>query len=264
MILYKYVSYEIGKKILAKNSIGFSQPRYFNDPFDLPSYPEVKNSNPVENIFEILHVFGKNHIWSENTGILSSTRTPTNPLMWAHYADGHKGMVIGIDVNLAGFTSEKYNLIPAQYGNVIYVSERSEEPFQKIPETAIADGATYYFPQDHYEKLQRLFLYKSICWAYEEEVRIVKCIKGINAENQKVESGIFDIISVNDRDLYLFNLPEKAIQEVYFGFRSDSEKSDKLYYQIKEHHPQISVYECNLNTSNLTVGYGQYHAIGDD
>jgi DUF2971 family protein len=99
---------------------------------------------------------GKNYIWTENTGILSLTRTPTNPLMWAHYAEKHQGMVIGIDAVAAGLTDEKANLIPAQYGSVIYVSRRQDQPFIGKPQTSLTVGSTYHFPHDHYEKLQRL------------------------------------------------------------------------------------------------------------
>jgi hypothetical protein len=104
MILYKYVSFEAGKAILGRNSIGFSQPKCFNDPFDLPTYPPEPAPNPVESLFSDVRTWVKNHIWAENTGILSLTRTPTNPLMWAHYADKHQGVVVGLDVVGAGLT----------------------------------------------------------------------------------------------------------------------------------------------------------------
>ena len=32
-------------------------------------------------------------------GVLSLTRNPTNLLMWSHYANEHKGVVIGIDTS---------------------------------------------------------------------------------------------------------------------------------------------------------------------
>lgn len=37
MILYKYVPFEAGKKILDGNSVLFAQPKTFNDPFDMPA-----------------------------------------------------------------------------------------------------------------------------------------------------------------------------------------------------------------------------------
>ena len=186
MILYKYVSSYEGRRILEKASLRFTQPEYFNDPFDLPAYPEDERTNPDDGIFSRLRTRGKNLAWQTNTGILSLTRTPTNPLMWAHYADKHQGIVIGIDVVQAGFTNEKTNLVPAQYGSVIYVSCRQKQPFFSQPGTGLVVGGTYHFPHDHYEKLQRLFLHKPLCWSYEEEVRVVKCLKGVSQDGGSV------------------------------------------------------------------------------
>lgn len=46
MILYKYASYNDGGKILESSSVLFTQPKFFNAPFDLPSYPEEQQ--PVD------------------------------------------------------------------------------------------------------------------------------------------------------------------------------------------------------------------------
>jgi DUF2971 family protein len=129
MILYKYVSFETGKKILEQNYVRFTQPKFFNDPFDLPTYPKKATPNAIDGMLENIRTWGKGYIWAENIGILSLTRTPNNPLMWSHYANKHEGMVIGFDAVKAGLTCEKSNLIPAQYGSVIYVSKRLSEEF---------------------------------------------------------------------------------------------------------------------------------------
>ncbi len=263
MILYKYVPFESGKKILETNTIGFSQPKFFNDPFDLPSYPDERSDNPLDDIVGRLRTMGKNHIWAENTGILSLTRTPTNPLMWAHYARNHQGLVVGVDAVKAGLTEEKSNLIPAQYGNVIYVSRRPEQPFITKPSTGLAVGATHHFPQDHYEKHQRLFLHKPICWSYEEEVRVVKCLKDISPESGTTPSGEFKIADANSRPIYLLSLPAGSIRELYLGFRSDDDASDALYYEAKTAHPELSVYECRLDSSALSVGYSDYVTLAE-
>jgi hypothetical protein len=269
MILYKYVPFHSGKKILETNSIGFSQPTYFNDPFDMPGYPVGPYAEPVgeqartDYIFGMLRIIGKNLSWAENTGILSLTRTPTNPLMWAHYAQKHEGLVIGIDVIKAGLTDEQSNLIPAQFGNVIYVSRRPEQPFISKPGTMLAVGTTHHFPQDHYEKLQRLFLHKPLCWSYEEEVRVVKCINGISPESGTTPSGNFKLIETDGRPLYLLSLTVGCIRELYFGFGSDDEAADALYYQAKAAHPELSVYECRLDSDALSVRYGNYVTLAE-
>ncbi len=264
MILYKYVSFNVGKTILQDSKIGFSQSKYFNDPFDTPSYPEEYAENSAYGIFSGLNLILKNSAWAMNTGILSLTRTPTNPLMWAHYADSHKGMVIGIDAVAAGFTNEKTNLVPSQYGSVIYVSRQNNDPFISKPKNGIAVGATHHFPHEHYEKLQRLFLHKPICWSYEEEVRVAKCLDGISNKNKQTVSGEFDIIQLEEnRPLYVLSLSPGAIKEVYFGIKSDLEESDNLYYAANELHQNLSVYECSLDIGDLSVGFDKYVTIAE-
>lgn len=267
MILYKYVPFDSGAKILGTNSIGFSQPEYFNDPFDLPSYPVQRyaedRGDRAQYSIGMLRIINKNMSWARNSGILSLTRTPTNALMWAHYADKHEGLVIGIDVIKAGLTDERSNFIPAQFGTVIYVSRRHDHPFVSKPETALGVGTTYHFPQDHYEKLQRLFLQKPMYWSYEEEVRVVKCINGVTPDNSANPSGTFFVREVNGHPLYLYALPQGCIRELYFGIRTDDEASNALYCQAKALNPDLSVYECKLDADALSVEYGNYITLAD-
>lgn len=44
--------------------------------------------------------------------ICSLSKDPEHPLMWAHYADGHKGIVVGVTVN-----NEKYEVRPVVYSD---------------------------------------------------------------------------------------------------------------------------------------------------
>lgn len=261
MILYKYVPFDAGRRIIETTTLGFSQSKDFNDPFDAPSYPPEQADDPLGNIFERLRIMAKENTWADNTGILSLTRTPFNPLMWAHYADKHRGMVIGIDVEAAGLAKEAQNLIPVQYGSVIYVSRRPDQPFIDKPTTGLAVGATHNFPRDHYEKLQRLFLHKPLCWCYEEEVRVVKCLKDIPKEGGETPSGIFQTVDVDERSLHLLTIPAEALREVYLGFGLDDQKAEEFYFWCQEHHTDLSVFECFLMPDNYTVGANKYVTI---
>lgn len=269
MLLYKYVPFESGEEILETNTIGFSQPEFFNDPFDLPAYPLGKYVEPIGEVARkaytnsMLRFMKMNRSWAQTTGILSLTRTPTNSLMWAHYAQSHEGLVLGIDMVRAGLTDPERNLIPAQFGSVVYVSHRSQQPFLSTPETTLVIGDTHYFPQDHYEKLQRLFLNKPLCWSYEEEVRVVKCLGGISEENGTTRSGDFKIVQRKGRPLYALLLPKGCIQEIYFGIRSDHEASDALYHKARTVNPDLSAYECKLDVDSLSVGFSNYATLAN-
>ena len=60
MILYKYVPFAGGEKIIDNNAMLFAQPRTFNDPFDIPSYPDEPVGDPASAIFARLRTMGKN------------------------------------------------------------------------------------------------------------------------------------------------------------------------------------------------------------
>lgn len=274
MILYKYVSYSAGRKILESNSIGFTQPNNFNDPFELEAgYPQASEEEMQKNIFSNFNVYNKKEIWKRNTGVLSLTRQPINALMWAHYGKQHTGMVIGIDSSIDEFTCEKKNTIPVQYGNVIYTNKKPEHGFISSPTDRLNIGDTTHFSKEHLEQLQRLFLYKSMCWSYEEEVRVAKCLNGVDdyadlASGSSVElkSGSFTMLKTDDKKkTYLLALPKGAIKEVYFGcwsgFLEDEEKFDDIRRAVKSSQPHIKIYSCRasnesweLKCSDYTVG----------
>jgi hypothetical protein len=175
MILYKYYGAKAGLKAIESRQLGFRTPSKFNDPFELTALsngagPLVKQET-LRHQIETL----KNQVV-----VLSLTRSPENPLMWAHYGEEHKGFVIAYDVSGDFLCSTNYNLIPADFGDVIYTHTKS--PFMVTPENMEtllqvyqqgfgADGESTFQQQ---ALARRLFLTKHASWVYEEEVRIVK------------------------------------------------------------------------------------------
>lgn len=90
-----------------------------------------------------------------NLGVLSLSELPDNHLMWAHYADSHKGFCLG-------FENHETNII-GQYGDVVNYEE-------KMPKPSIAS-----FAMDAGSDVVNLIAYtKSKDWEYEKEWRILK------------------------------------------------------------------------------------------
>jgi hypothetical protein len=250
MLLYKYMGFEAARKLLASKRIQFSRCEWFNDPFDQPTYPRPSTRNALASIDKM----GKEWSWRQNTGLLCLTRTAVNPLMWAHYAESHTGIVIGIDAKKAGFTDLSSNLIPAQFGSVVYVSERPNWNFLTKTVSGLAIGSTHEFPPEHFEKLQRLFLTKAMHWAYEEEVRVAKCAPNhLKAGDQQTDSGSWAIVQDGTRSRHLYHLVESSIAEVHFGFRAAPEASDRFRYEFQRDMPEISWFECALGKDSYTV-----------
>ncbi len=252
MILYHYTSLKTAHSILSGGRIGFSRPIYFDDLFDRPAaIPE--STDPFDALLERPHQELKSSIWADRSVVLPLTRSPTNGLMWAHYADGHRGAVIEFDVNTAGFMDEKTNLIPAQFGSVVYSSRRPDHPYTSSSAEGVVVGGTHHFVISHYEKWQRLFLTKPLVWAYEEEVRVVKCLDGVEDQDDESinESGDWKIICCKKRPLHLCRFPVNAIQRVVAGARVTPPEARKLVAACGEiplcrAHPEASKFSIEL------------------
>jgi hypothetical protein len=259
MILYKYVSFSVGSEILKldnsdnSTNIGFRNPWDFNDSFELAaSHALLPNSAFAPIVLRSMF---------ERSVVLSLTRSPLNPLMWAHYAQEHRGFVIGWDADTAGFTDESKNVIPAQHGNVIYTSTRPMHPILGAP-APMNYGQEYAFRPELLEQLQRFFLYKAMCWSYEEEVRVVKCVFG--GDLRSIPSGALKKKIYNDDDnnkkpLFLSRVSAEAIKEVYIGINNellvDHEKSAEI---LRPWMDTIKLFECRLSPYSWELSADEY------
>jgi hypothetical protein len=76
--------------------------------------------------------------------VVSLSRDPENELMWAHYANGHRGVAIGVEVDL-----NRYDVRPIRYDG--------------IPAIGTAGWSM---------KAEDILSHKNEIWRYEEEERI--------------------------------------------------------------------------------------------
>lgn len=242
LILYKYVSFEGGCAILNDVTIGYTSPWDFNDPFEMGAgHGLLPNSALAPLALELL---------MERSAILSLTRCPVNPLMWAHYTQNHTGFVIGWDAHAAGFTDEATNLIPAQHGSVIYTETRPTHP-RLGPSAPMNYGQEYAFRLELLETLQRLFLYKPMCWSYEEEVRVVKCVFGTDLE--QIPSGPLRRTEFNNRPLYLATFPRKAIREIYLGVYNPFVTREKEPNLLQLWNDDARILKCDVSPDSWAM-----------
>jgi hypothetical protein len=281
-------------KVIESNSIGFTRPCDFNDPFELSSAVcSEESSEPFSMLAQMSKESSYNffwerpHQWRNKACILSLTRQPLNSLMWSHYCDGHSGMVIGIDCSGKQFTSKNSNIVPVQFGNVIYSSSKPKnEVFYRESERS-DDFNPFHFPANNLERLQRMFLYKDSQWVYEEEVRVVKylgskfptmyelrnCGEGEDAStkthiellNRYFEPGqelhgIIDrVIELSERPLFLLSLPLNAIKEIYVGARSSIIQSGgagnaiDFSQKVKIFQPKAEIFGCYVEDDSWSI-----------
>lgn len=244
MILYKYVDLNTANLIIENSTLKFSKASSLNDPFELTSLHYGSEPEYKDQAMNFV-------VASMSYGILSLTRNPLNPLMWAHYGKGekfeggrgialdhgngsHAGIVFGIDINEAGLNDESFNIIPAKYGNVIYTTTKPNHPFEKSNDHYFSQGLQFGFHPNLLEVLQRTFLYKPACWSYEEEVRVVRNVWRRATEIQQVNKSCF--------------------KEIYIGVRNsfNQEYLTKFKDFVSCSLPECKIFVCGFDKSKWT------------
>lgn len=222
MIVYKYMSLEGLEACLRNRTIRFSKPVNFNDPFDCAaSTGDTRQGSNIRacgstNTDRLLTI--RNAI-----GVLSLTRNPLNPLMWAHYGSNHTGGVVAIDAEDAGLECAETNIITASTGNIIYTTVRPTIDGDLLPYHDKISA------MDDRLMLERLFLYKSLRWAYEEEIRIARRV------DYKPQIRFED-----------FEIPRSAIKAVYLGARYFSALNNDYDGKLPKVHLNRGAFEFHL------------------
>ncbi|MCL2789559.1 MAG: DUF2971 domain-containing protein [Desulfobulbus sp.] len=230
-ILYKYTPFR--ESFFDAPILRFSPLNELNDPFELSlaciDFPDSIRQKVRESYSEPLgpnaeriilakrfddHVSNKNA--EKNQAILSLTEDPEHILMWSHYADQHKGMVIGLDFSHDFFKQMFINgdefLLPVKYCN-------------QRPLYSYAEGR---FLVEVKESLGT----KGLQWGYEREWRAVTkafCSKKKIKKQDGTEQGGF------------IDIPEECIKEIYLGTRRDENMVNVAQRFIKKN-PHIKLY----------------------
>lgn len=223
MIVYKYMSLVGLDACLSNRTIRFTKPTNFNDPFDCAA--------SADDTMQGLNIRTAGSTNSDRLacirnaiGILSLTRNPLNPLMWAHYGQNHTGGVVAIDAEAAGLECADSNIITASTGNIIYTTVRPSVDGDELPYHDEISA------QHDRLMLERLFLYKSLHWSYEEEIRVARRVE--YAPQTKHED---------------FTIPQSAIVEVFLGakyFSALNEDYDGKLPKVHLLYPEFSYRYC--------------------
>lgn len=212
--LYRYRNIKFIESETISGLIRICNPNEYNDPFDCGFYIDYKKyiSYANDDVLRMLNLIGASSNFSAMlTGmkhltnqiessykqanyITCFTEEYTNTLMWAHYADSHRG--ICIEYNYDKIPNEIRDLIFP----VIYIGERYDA--SKILAT-------------HNENLARNpSFYKSDIWRYEKEWRF-------RIDNDKIVLLKNKITKTIDGAEYIFINLSDAIEAIYFGVNFD-------------------------------------------
>lgn len=103
---------------------------------------------------------------------------------------------------------------------MIYSATKPHNDLPMIGEHELLNiGGSLHFDSTAFNLMKRAFLYKSLQWAYEEEVRVVKNIEdipfGYHTGGGRYRE--WNKVTVSGRPLYCFDVPENSLKEIYLG-----------------------------------------------
>jgi len=242
MIVYKYLPAS-RFDVLEDSRIRFTQPAALNDPYEtLPCFIEYAqglidqihqqavdkfglqaaeqslNQRPLlvaKKLLETPKTLSKYFV------ILSLSKICDNSLMWSHYADSHRGFVIGFDASNYFFKpgNGKANdgLEEVRYSNKRHIVPNGGYKSLDDPNLRKANS--------------EMFFTKSLDWSYEQEMRILAHPKSADVT----------LPSTNEFDICLFNFPKDSVKEVIFGFRMSESDRHRLFDLVKLKYPPAKI-----------------------
>ncbi len=225
-IIYQYAKFDTAlNEILLKQSLRFSDPSTFNDPFDC-NEKLLKINYDKKLVEETINNLSVKTTRQERRELKRKFKNPNNQaqilkekrkeyklscfsefndeiLMWSHYADKHSGICVGF--NFPHKYDDRFILCPVKY----------------LDELKELDGAT---------DLYRVILYwlttKSIRWQHEKEIRAISRCK-----NQKLEHEYI-------------NYESKYVKEIIFGCNVPDQKINEAIEKIRK---------SNLDFNKITI-----------
>jgi hypothetical protein len=240
MILYKYITFDRLESLLDDQKIRFTQ---FFDQNDLYEFSfallpiEREREQAIQDDYSAERAEMK--VSFENKyfqfGMLCLTKNFNNILMWAHYADNHKGAVVGFDISHSFFNSKEkfYTFTCGELEEDIdLMGVGSIRPIDYLTTRRQISYGDYY-------GLEELFFAKSIHWKYEEEYRILKNI--YKKEPSKILS--------SGEKIYLFDIPKECIVEIILGLRCNYASVNSIFNKISNN------YASNVKLSKAKLSH---------
>lgn len=253
--LYRFVGIpnKVGRESLiqdiAHNRITLANPKIFNDPMDpiLREWLEMQirdaKFNEDARTFKLLKTalkrlricclsgYKESH-WLDRETISEHQEQVYNPLMWAHYANSHKGICIEYEITPESISrhnndKELLRLCPCAY--------RDHKP--------MSNGIT----------LDNALMAKASCWSYEEEARLIYYSKDMSKwanPNYKDKNGKKNTKEVKLLD-YIF-LEGFSVKAIYFGVRISQKDYFDVMRPLQKDNPSIKLYKMEFKKEDIT------------
>lgn len=301
-MLYKYYS-SLPENYLFNPTLKLAIPSKLNDPFEniVPNRVRIKHieemlkiNNIEDNIFhDYIKIMNSLLISGvSSSGIISMSETPTDILMWSHYANSHAGLVIGYKRDVLSHLHNSYG-IDACFFNTPQIVNYDNVRFQNISNTSSL--------MDRNAIIKSLLTTKSDHWSYEKEHRFIiplgcasfcrpidkiksetirqfeilwrlKYIKeftwfetrwsrAIENSDENIDNYPFIFNEEAERFLVKNNfdafirINSASIDSVFFGAKFENDKKNKIKDVISKnpHLQHINMYECSISPDNFEL-----------
>src|SRR5690606_35596928 len=244
---YKYYTADTALTVLTNDTLQFSHPSVFNDPFDCNvslfefEKEEIKGftrntikkhkGNDFYERFRLHRNFSQKPTEvareemkkifegeNSNRGVTCFSRNSTNLLMWAHYADNHTGVCIGYDllalIEYITAINKESCLLPVDYQKKITLLKNFSD----------------------LEAIMAWFRTKNEVWHYEEEIRLISRPLAFDENNR-----------------FYFTIPTEIIKEVQFGSAICTDKKKELTTILKCRYPHVNLYDIRPDYNTFTL-----------
>ncbi|MFM5398523.1 DUF2971 domain-containing protein [Aeromonas veronii] len=285
---YKYTKFhhEPGQTDYLRDfHLRISLPKTLNDPFEgsinndlerklleriRPEFHGLHALMPYMPMNKIMELMENNYRVSKDIiGTISLSESPSNLLMWAHYANEHNGICIGfkndfLEKNIAIKDSAtalkpiRVHYSTTRPNEILY----TDDPMYDL-NTQMIDHITNKSIEWEHEQEHRCIISPKqaerikILWPSENDNQIYSLIKENNmnkiGENLYEGEGI-ESISANFSEsknlAFLKRISPSSISSIYFGCRFPKEQKDIIIKEINENKDQlnhISIYECTAS-----------------
>lgn len=165
--------------------------------------------------------------FNESIGVLSLTQKRDDILMWAHYAQNNKGLVIEFDDNHEFFNQpQDSGGLSGSLHKVFYSEDRPNR--DSMLEMTASD----------------IFLLKSEKWKDEEEWRMLQSLEN----GKRLEKDGSAILDDEGQPIYLFSFPPSCITGVIFGTRMFEQNKSRITHVLStDDYSHVKRYQAVLD-----------------
>lgn len=166
----------------------------------------------------------------EDVAVFCVSEDPTNLLMWSHYANSHKGVVLKLKVN-----EETDNFLCAADP----VSYQQEMP-KYSPKEAFLDQSfgLKSNQEDIHKAFKDLVITKASNWSYEKEWRV-----------------IIPSVLRNGESFRDFSLGKGDLEQVIFGCQIDVNTKTELEALLKKFHSETQIIQARKSDLNFELNF---------